>query len=356
MRRRVMMVKTVGKNRLSIVAGDILCAKADGTKCVFDAEDYSDIANTEWTPIGVVVIPPSHDVYGTGEGAAIGLQWLSYHRPNEPYYSYDYTLSSNTINQFTHGVRGITSDNYIDGFNYIGTPNNQKKYIVGLRDNPETFPMDFPTDKHYSITICNDDNNTSYMNNFDYSCVPSPYRTDGSRNPLYYNNSLGNNGFSDFTGKEETDKMVKYITDTVTYYDWKNVTSLYELQSGCLNYEANFSIVTMSAYRYSSVGTNEGDWYIPSVGECGYIKSRFITINHVLHLLTKYYGSTTNNQYYLYVNDTGTGGDSNICIPTTTRSNSLYKRAYMFHFGDRNSSGFEDYGYSICYGRVLTRF
>ena len=62
-----MMIDSGGKNRAGIVAGDILRAKEDGSRYVFDADDYVDIASTDWTQIGIVVIPPSHTV-GTNQG------------------------------------------------------------------------------------------------------------------------------------------------------------------------------------------------------------------------------------------------------------------------------------------------
>ena len=76
MRRRTLTSNDiVGKK--DAVAGDILCAKEDGSKMVFKAADYASIPNSGYTPIGIVVVPPSHDVYGTGEGSAICLNYIS---------------------------------------------------------------------------------------------------------------------------------------------------------------------------------------------------------------------------------------------------------------------------------------
>lgn len=258
MRRRVMMVKSGGKNKLDIVAGDILCAKEDGSKAVFDKDDYYSIPSS-WTPIGVVVIPPSHDVYGTGEGAAMSLKYMD---PNNP----DMGAGSQTYVKYGQSEKWLSLPNYT----YANTTDNKQDEFISI-----TTYVYLPSDKFTSIQCTTDP--IAYYNSDTYK-APSPYISDGSRNPSYYGDFYDietYNAFSDFDGKGNSDFL---LSIAVGQMDWK-------LNQSIWNYSGeDFSPAACCCWRYHTVGTNQGDWYVPAIGELGYFMPRYnditTTMNH----------------------------------------------------------------------------
>ena len=94
---------------------------------------------------------------------------------------------------------------------------------------------------------------------------PSPFLTDGTRNPLYLTKS--NNCLIDFDGKGNTGIIMAAQT-----LDWSGNTLTDSYAAG--NYPA-----ASVCRRYHTEGTNAGDWYLPAVGEAAYMWSRRNLIN-----------------------------------------------------------------------------
>ena len=320
MRRRVMINKDGGP-----IAGDILCAKEDGSKKVFKAEDYADINGSGWTPIGVVVIPPSHDVYGTGEGAAVALYVISNSRPD----------TGNTTKDYSNGHQ-VKIFNSKDGDisdipNYNRAPNGSAT-TQSFTSSGSSVHLPTDTDNNpNNITRkqCKTDPIT-YYETTSSSAGPSPYLIDGSRNPDYYKTISGYTNFlSDFSGKEHTLVMQSLHTYQT---NWRTASNI---KVG--NYAGNFADACC-CWRYHTVGTNQGDWYIPAAGELGYEIVREQTISNVLLNLGAYYnnwdgtklvprngGSSTeydssrffvsNHNYKGYMTSSSKGGVSAWCRP-----------------------------------------
>lgn len=258
-RRRIF--ENVSKNRNDIVAGDVLCAKIDGSKTVFDAADAADIGFTSWTPIGVVVIPPSHDVYGTGEGAAISLVSMDYNNPDS---------GSITSNPVLMGCRRLIKRLR---FYFYGTYTDQKLSYTSYSDSDVFGLMSsdhYPYyDGSYSGTLVQNiyDNESYYFSRDDESynnVLISPYLTGGGRNELY---GLYTNDVFSFDGKEACNNYINSISDTT----WKTSSSLNQRHHNI-----------QCSWRFHTVGTSQGDWYIPSFGELGYIHSRRYRISNSL--------------------------------------------------------------------------
>lgn len=83
--------------------------------------------------------------------------------------------------------------------------------------------------------------------------VPSPYLGDAP-NPEYYKTITGNNALSDFNGLYNTDLLVNTGSDCIA-------------ANACWEYK-------------SDVGNLQ--WYLPAMGELGYIMSRFNIINNTI--------------------------------------------------------------------------
>ena len=288
MRRRIMSEKS--KARATIIAGDILCAKADGSKCVFDAADVANISSTDWTPIGVVTIPPSHDVYGTGEGAAISLKLMSCNTPD------DGTLSNETI---YWGQNNATANNTTYRHcNTIGTAGSQTDDVtisIGVLSylaTQEYTPIGGVTGGIIgglgnSKFTCVDDNNSIYMCSSNKLVCPSPYYSDGSKNTKYHEDTYGTqinpsrNALISFEGKEFTSNI---LSKNIRQFDWKTASTISQGNSGSNNdgTASYYFPPFCCSWRYHTIGTEQGDWYIPSSGELCYLAARISDITNTI--------------------------------------------------------------------------
>ena len=140
-----------------------------------------------YTPIGVVVVPGTHNVYGTGECAVICLSDLYTKLSNNSYY--------NTTRDMCWGIYNTTTTTFHTMVPYVAEYKQQREdstiegYIKLKKfysDDPEpTFATD---DTEYADELCLHDTNRYYYVNYVYiRYAPSPYFTDGTRNPNYYN-------------------------------------------------------------------------------------------------------------------------------------------------------------------------
>lgn len=89
-----------------------------------------------------------------------------------------------------------------------------------------------------------------------YVLIPSPYLGD-SPNPEYYKTINGNNALSDFNGLSNTQMLVGLGSD----------------------YKA-----ANAAWKYND-GSSDLQWYLPAMGELGYVIPRFDEINSVISSL-----------------------------------------------------------------------
>lgn len=86
-----------------------------------------------------------------------------------------------------------------------------------------------------------------------------------------YSGGSISNALSDFNGKQQTDAIIA-TRGTKDYENWKpssGKTEDYPAASCC--------------DMYHTVGTRQGDWYLPSCGELGYVIARMNLINEALN-------------------------------------------------------------------------
>lgn len=279
------------------VVGDVvLYDKNNDTKIIVKSDKLNHFKNG-YTPIGVVVIPASHDVYGTGECGVMALRYASKNKPDEGTVDYSDALCSfgffgtkifstnyNCVNIFTD----INSQNAITTINPIGT----YCYLPVETVSPNR-------------TECISDSITKYDTTSN-NCIPSPYLNDG-RNSQYYSGS--NNGLSDFRGKENTETILSKVTTA----NWKTIESL-----SSVGYRSGTSMATCATWRYSTDGTKQGDWYLPSIGELGYLSVRFKSIDDVMTEIANVFGinrmnTTGSIASYMVISSTEySGGTYNI--------------------------------------------
>lgn len=209
--------------------GDVIIYK-DGE---FFAVNPNELTN-EGTPIGIVAIPSSHNIYGDGSCGVMGLN-IGYHRYGD---EIEYPL--NNYQTIVTIGKDIPTDS-IKGTHYLG-------YL----------PSDIIQDEYIGVTsldtITNYTSTPINISGDDSRMAPSPYGQNGDKNLLYCSPySQYNNAFSDFDGKENTRKLVEY-------------------ELGGTKDAANY------CYTYSTDGTNPGDWYFLTLGELGYVYNRLQTI------------------------------------------------------------------------------
>lgn len=138
-----------------------------------------------------------------------------------------------------------------------------------------------PSDK-FRGTQCAHDTDAYY---YDTSCtpIPSPYLTDGSRNPGYYQTispSSSSNALADFDGIGNTEKIITQ-RGTKDYNSWtpdRTTAADYPAASCC--------------DMFYTEGTSQGDWYLPACGELGYIMPPFNKINEAIDKMRTAYGSS----------------------------------------------------------------
>ena len=227
-------------------------------------KDYSRLPGS-LVPIGVVVVPGTHDVYGDGSCGVISLKEMDYSNPSQGAsagrYMYwgVYSTDISTLLNLDQVPVGNTSN---------GIPTSQTSQAI------------IPSDR-FSGAQCAHDTDVYYYSKA-YSYAPSPYLTDGSRNPGYYQTtfpSSSNNALADFDGRGNTDKIIAQRGNK-DYSSWKPTHDT----------EADYPAASCCDMFYT-YGTRQGDWYLPSCGELGYIMPPFNKINDTITKIRNAYGS-----------------------------------------------------------------
>lgn len=198
--------------------------------------------------IGVVYIPASHDVYGDGSCCVC-------------FHNGIFSMSSCIFGPKGVDIPGI---NFFDKVPYSGdrnNPGNKNGSLIGIA-NWGHLPSDFYLTADYvdNPIQCPHDLNAYYADDTNYYLLSSPYLTDGSRNPSYYQTtppSSEQNCLSDFDGIGNTKKILESSSDKTEY---KAAYACYRLSGSLI--EEMCQII------------QEGDFYLPSAGELGYLLAR----------------------------------------------------------------------------------
>ena len=219
---------------------DVVFANANGDKLI--TKNLSTVP-ADYEPIGVVVIPASHDVYGTGECGVISL------------------IESKDMNVI------YNTDNLgIDRQSMVFTTNNT--------DNED----------HYS------GNSSGYLPSDDFIGRQSYV------DPKAYYDSTGSYMMSPYLGEDKNDKYIGEGSGSVTYsFDGKERTNILSTH--------NYDAVTY-CLDYNTIGTQKNDWYLPTVAELGYAVVRKKSINNTLNIIKLYFGIDTMLLDYSYMTST----------------------------------------------------
>lgn len=251
-------------------AGDVLLwDKINQKKLFISSDNLSNYPAESYTPIGVVIVPASHNVYGDGSCGVMSLKEMDCDNPsqgaasNKYMYWGDYGTNISSLPDLTLVPMGNTENGIpIDSASYGYLPSDRFSGTQCIHD----------TDAYYSTPP--------------YSL--SPYLTDGSRNPGYYQTSppsTSGNALADFDGIGNTEKIIAQ-RGTKDYNSWKPT----------YNSEADYPAASCCDMFYTE-GTRQGDWYLPACGELGYIMPPFNEINNAITRIRNAYGSSVGVEF-----------------------------------------------------------
>lgn len=295
--------------------------------------DLHKLDNINYIPIGVIVVPSEHKIYGDNSASMISLCSMDVTNPengdsrlfNNP--TETLTDDNSTKIKIGHYGTDIALPYYTVGA-YINNGTVQEKYVVGYSANPY-----MPSDSFSNVQCLHDSNTYYYNNGSSHSLSPSPFLTNGFRNSEYSRideNPL--NCFSDFDGLGNTDVLTN-DTYTKNQASWKTDDTI--ISEGSDGYSA----AACCCRRFKTTGTNVGDWYLPSIGELGYMVARFSKIQESLNTLINIFGPDkccllNSNSYYWSSTQSSkhharSVKTSNGRVGTDTKETSMFVRAFM---------------------------
>lgn len=192
------------------------------------------------TPVGVVVIP--NRLLPDGKARIMSLTNMIY---NDDEY-----IVQDSLNEYE-------IDTPVVNHNVLALTDNEGSSLVGT-DYYGYLPSDRTDDEWLNAIQSYDDPLAKYHEYADLF-IPSPYLSDGSLNPAYAVELEGGNALSDFNGLSNTRLLV-------------NEGEQYHAAHACWNYkdDANSNL----------------QWYLPAIGELGFLMSRFELINNTLQRLS----------------------------------------------------------------------
>ena len=320
LRRRILVNNGGGdvedKPIIDSLAADICVADTtDGDKLkILDGATWTNekYPIDTFIPIGVVIVPASHNHYTDGKCAIMSLNEMNCDTPQ---------TGANSPQGMYWGVNGtdIASLPNLDQVPYVGSNGNVGASVIG-----QTSYAYLPSDHPKFNKVANPyDNKTKYYYNDSDKYIPSPYNNDGTFNPNYSlttSPSSTANCLADFDGYNNTKKILE-VRGTKDYSTWKPT----------YNNEADYPAASCCD-MYSTYGTSQGEWYLPSAGELGYAVVRQQAINDTISKLIS--AGVTNASTVSLADYWSSSEYSSYCA-----------RYVNFTNGNVNANGKNSYGY-----------
>ena len=271
MRRRLLVEKELNFKPIEESLAADICIVDNNTleKYIVDGETYStDLYPAEqYTPIGVVVVPASHTDDGTAR--IISLASMDYYNPDNGITQENIDISWGGWNSDVPNIPFLTQGPYIANNPTSFTASEQS--IIGW----QAIGISQLCSDYYTSGYQNPYDTNSYYQISTYYCHPSPYLQDGSRNELYHTDNIGNNALADMNGKSNTEAIL--AVDNAVSTAWQTASTITNNTNTSTNTQPHTA--AQCCWRYHTTGTTQGDWYLPSAGEMGYLVARWKAIN-----------------------------------------------------------------------------
>ena len=218
-----------------------------------------------YTPIGVEVIPRSH--MDDGYARIMSLVYMRYDTPKVGGEKQNMVWGMNRGDIEDYEMRMYAQAINENGTNDFGETQEIKRWF-----NVTNEFKYLPSDAFTGLTNPFTKNQGYFYNNRPTSnFCPSPYSANMLANPIYFTENLDTDNpslFLDFDGKGKTKKILDQLTVNIGNEDWKTGETI-ENATGTTNAPA-----AQCCWMYSTVGTKQGDWYLPSLSELIYICAR----------------------------------------------------------------------------------
>lgn len=223
---------------------------------------HYNISPDEWdpemgTPVGVAVIPANH-ILGDRRARMISL------------YNVD-SAGTASVASYSSGTLGIKwseglTDTMLPNYDQVPVLESNETNII-LNTSPYGYlPLQYNNGTRLENAT---DTETSWFSTdslYSVALTPSPYLNDGSFNENYYISLL--NGSED---------LMNPLSD---FDGLKNTADLTEASG-------SFFTAAYAASQYKSDDDDNAEWYLPSMGELGYMGTRLSTLNSTLQKLNE---------------------------------------------------------------------
>ena len=263
------------------------------------ASDYATYAEyTGLTAIGVVAVPST--ITNDNTVRIVALKYGSYTTPDEGSTEGETMLWGYDRNQTTSTSITTTTGATWDYTYYKQSfANEGESTVVGSTSAYSSSDGSSYSDSYYSITClprysyetwtygssiqtdwtyCNEYGSTSttVSSGECHPWVPAPFTSSGDVNTHYlYEGSAA----ADLDGREESGLVLTFL-DSYTGNESYSFTENYKIVESLTNSRAEGYYPSITCcYRYSTDGTNNGDWYLPAAGELAFLSLYFTQIN-----------------------------------------------------------------------------
>lgn len=266
-----------------LVAGDIILANNETEKLTYcKSEELEQYVDTH-TPIGVVVVPTNHDIYETKEAGVISLVNMSCNTPEIGTLEDEKMYSSGRVEDISllardtlagYSLSGVeTTADSVAFYNHGGIASDR----VGPNEGT-SYP------KNSNLRYHPDFNNDLGSSNCK---AVGPYQENWEKNPDYWTTVISSNKNNNAFAVNKGYEIAKAICEKSSSYDdsWKTSPTVQNANS------RSFDPVSCCCQRYHTKGTNQGDWYSPTICEWGYITARIQLISQSLKEIKKYYNN-----------------------------------------------------------------
>ena len=160
----------------------------------------------------------------------------------------------------------VTENNYYGLQEQLNTSEYGSMLVTDFDNGLQNNEYPFFDETYFNI------NTASGMNQ---KLIPYPFNSDGTKNTLYWNNGEGL-AITDMNGKENTAILVNRSEVTYETGDALNTSVGDGNQEGAtINHPA-----AQACYRFhGGASSTAGQWYLPSLGELGYLFANIAKIN-----------------------------------------------------------------------------